>query len=343
MMAAMPPRAMILGCAGEVLSREESDFMAEADPLGFILFSRNCASPGQVGQLSAQLGAAVGRDDAPILIDQEGGRVQRLGPPHWRAAPPAGLIARLARQDLEAGLQAARLNARLIAGELVGLGISVNCAPVLDIPTPGADPIIGDRAAGWDGPSAAALGRAACEGFLAGGILPVIKHIPGHGRGAVDSHKTLPRTAASFEELKESDFAPFRDLADMPWAMTAHMAYEAIDEERPATQSALVISEIIRGHMGFEGVLISDDLSMGALSGSLGERARMSLEAGCDLVLHCNGEMEEMREVAEQTPILSETALARLSAGAARPGPVQPLEDGALKHLDGLLAEARAA
>ncbi len=223
------------------------------------------------------------------------------------------------------------------------MGISVNCAPVLDIPTPGADPIIGDRAAGWDGPSAAALGRAACEGFLAGGILPVIKHIPGHGRGAVDSHKTLPRTAASFEELKESDFAPFRDLADMPWAMTAHMAYEAIDEERPATQSALVISEIIRGHMGFEGVLISDDLSMGALSGSLGERARMSLEAGCDLVLHCNGEMEEMREVAEQTPILSETALARLSAGAARPGPVQPLEDGALKHLDGLLAEARAA
>ncbi len=334
---------MILGCAGLVLGAEETDFMAETDPLGFILFARNCAEPDQVRGLVSQLRSAVGRSDAPVLIDQEGGRVARLVPPHWRAAPAARRFAELARTDPEKAPEAARLNARMIAAELLALGISVNCAPVLDIPIAGADPIIGDRAAGGDPGSAARLGRAACEGFLAGGIQPVIKHIPGHGRAAVDSHKALPRVDASLAELERTDFAPFRALADMPWAMTAHVVYAAIDEDLPATLSPRVIAEIIRGPIGFDGVLLSDDLSMQALSGTLGERAEAAIEAGCDVVLHCNGEIAEMREIAGRVPCLSNQSGARLAAGAARPGVPEPLEAGAQARLDALLAGERAA
>ncbi len=320
--------------------------MAEADPLGFILFQRNCASPAQLRRLITQLRAAVGRADAPVLIDQEGGRVARLRPPHWRAAPPAARFAALARVDRQSGLQAAHLNARLIAAELDALGITVDCAPVLDLPVAGADPIIGDRAAGEDAQSAAALGRAACQGFLAGGVQPVIKHIPGHGRARVDSHHDLPRVTASMADLERSDFAPFRALADMPWAMTAHVVYPAMDPARPATLSPRVIAEIIRGFIGFDGVLISDDLSMGALRGSLGGSlgglAQAAIEAGCDVVLHCTGEIDEMRQIADRVPLLSKKTTARLAA-AARPGARQPLPEDALARLDALLAGERAA
>ncbi len=311
------PRAVILGCAGLALTEEERRFFAAADPLGFILFKRNCDTPQQVKKLVADLRASIGRADAPVLIDQEGGRVARLGPPHWRKPPAAAEFVKLTDIDLALGGEAARLNARLMAAELRDLGIDVDCAPVLDLPVEGAHDVIGDRAHGRTADLAASLGRAVCEGLLEGGVLPIIKHIPGHGRATVDTHLALPVVATSEAELRKTDFAPFQMLADMPWAMTAHVVFSAIDAGGPATTSRTVIDRVIRGFIGFDGLLLSDDLSMQALSGTVGERAGAAMDAGCDVVLHCNGKMEEMQPVVAATPRLSDKAETRLERGRA--------------------------
>ena len=309
-----PPRAVILGCAGERLTAAEAKFFAAADPAGFVLFRRNCRNRERVRALVGDLRGAVGRPDAPILIDQEGGRVARLGPPEWRTYPAPAALARLPDPLAE---EAVRLGARLIAGDLAELGITLDAAPVLDLPIAGADPVIGDRAYGSDPARVAALGRACCDGLIAGGVLPIVKHIPGHGRAQVDSHRACPRVAAEQAVLSQTDFAPFRALAAMPWAMTAHIVYAAIDNSAPATFSATVIDTIIRGEIGFRGVLISDDISMGALTGTLAERTCRALEAGCDLVLHCTGVLAEMVEVAEAAAPLSPAAEDRLVRGEA--------------------------
>ena len=313
-------RAVLFGVAGETLGAAERAFFRDADPLGFILFARNCAAPRQVRALVAELRDCVGRRDAPVLIDEEGGRVARLQPPHWPAYPSAALIAAL--PDPQAG-EAARLGARLIADDLAALGISVDCMPVLDLPVPGADAVIGDRAYGGDPARVAALGGAVCEGLLAGGVLPVLKHIPGHGRATVDSHRALPRVAASRAELERTDFAPFRALNKMPWAMTAHILYAALDDKTPATLSPRLIDEVIRASIGFDGVLVSDDLSMAALPGRLGERAAGAIGAGCDVVLHCTGALEEMKEIAAAVGPLNPAARARIAAGEALRGSVE--------------------
>jgi beta-N-acetylhexosaminidase len=308
------PLAVVLGCSGERLTASERDFFAAADPVGFILFRRNCRSPGQLRDLVGSLRGCIGRDDAPVLIDQEGGRVARLRPPHWRRYPSA---ARLASLPDPAAATAARLGARLIADDLARLGITVNCLPVLDIPAVGADPVIGDRAYGSDPERVARLAGAVCAGLLAGAVLPVVKHMPGHGRARVDSHYACPRVETGFEELARTDFAPFRALAAMPWAMTAHLVYSTIDPRAPATLSSRVITEVIRGEIGFDGVLVSDDLSMRALGGGLGERTRQALTAGCDLALHCNGDRGEMEDVVAAARPISPLTAARLRRGEA--------------------------
>lgn len=289
----------------------------------------------------ADLRGIVGRDDAPILIDQEGGRVARLRPPHWREAPPAADFGALAEHDEEGACQAARLNARLIGTELAQLGIDVDCAPVLDVPAPGSHAIVGDRAFGTSPALVARLGRAAIEGFLSAGVIPVIKHIPGHGRARVDSHHELPVVEAGLDELRAVDFAPFAALADAPWAMTAHVVYQAIDADNPATTSKTAITDIIRGEIGFDGVLVSDDLSMKALSGSLGERAAAALAAGCDIALHCNAEMDEMRAVAEAAPPLTPAAEERIARGRAALRAGEPVDvSDLLAQLRSLMAAA---
>lgn len=311
------PRAVIFGVAGPELSDRERALFAEADPLGFILFARNCVSPDQVRRLVGDLRESVGREDAPVLIDQEGGRVQRMGPPHWRAAPPAASFAKLAGTDEASALEAAWLNARLLAAELADLGISVDCAPVLDIPQPGAHDIIGDRAAGTTPADAAMFGRVICSGLLAGGVLPVIKHMPGHGRATADSHVSLPVVHDPREALEQVDFAPFHALNGMPWGMTAHVIYTALDDARPGTISPTVINDVIRGAIGFHGVLLSDDLSMGALGGPLDQRALAALSAGCDVALHCNGDFEEMEAVAAVCPTVTRETRDRLAKAEA--------------------------
>ena len=306
------PLACILGCSGPVLTDAERRFFEQANPLGFILFARNIQSPDQVRGLVGALRASVGRADAPVLIDQEGGRVQRLRPPHWRSAPPGQAFADLAERDLERAKHLLRLNFRLIGAELADLGIDVDCAPVADVPVPGAHDVIGDRAYGHTPELVAELARACWDGLLDQGIMPIVKHIPGHGRAMVDSHLSLPRVDASFQDLRSTDFESFRRLADAPWAMTAHVVYAAIDDLRPATTSPVVIDTVIRGLIGFDGVLISDDLSMKALGGGFDDRARLSLAAGCDVVLHCNGEMNEMVGVVAGTAPLTDMAKTRL-------------------------------
>ena len=333
------PRAVIFGLEGPRLGDGERRFFAETDPLGFILFKRNCVDPAQLKSLVADLRGAVGRDDCPVLIDQEGGRVARLGPPHWRQPPAAIAFARIAGDDLERAGAAARLNARLIAAELADAGITVDCAPVLDIPVPGAHDVIGERAHGATPDLVATLGRAVCEGLLEGGVLPVVKHIPGHGRAAADTHFDLPVVTAGEAELQRTDFAPFRMLNDMPWAMTGHVVYTAIDAQAPATTSRRVIERVIRGHIGFGGLLVSDDLSMNALKGGLGERAKAALDAGCDVALHCNGKMDEMRAVAAASPPLSDVGMARVERGEMlRHAPDALDRAGAAEHLAALLA-----
>lgn len=335
------PRAVIFGCAGPALTPSEAAFFRETDPLGFILFARNCADPNQIRALVAAMREAVEREDAPVLIDQEGGRVMRLRPPHWPDRPAAARFATLAARDRKAAAQAAKLNARLIAEDLRALGITVDCAPVLDVLRPETHGVIGDRAYGRDPEQVAVLGRAVAEGLLEGGVLPVIKHIPGHGRARADSHLELPTVEASRAELEGEDFAPFRDLADMPWAMTAHVLYTALDAKRPATTSPEIVARVIRGWIGFDGVLLSDDLSMKALGGSFAERTRASLAAGCDVALHCNGDAKEMEQIAGACGPLTEAALRRIAAGEAKRAGTTPFDaKSAVAALDALLATA---
>lgn len=309
--------ASILGCRGPVLTPQEAALFHAVRPWGFILFKRNIEAPAQVRALVSALRETVGRDNAPVFIDQEGGRVQRLGPPHWRVYPP-GRAYGLAAGGLIERQGLARLGARLMAHDLAELGVNADCVPVLDVPAPDGHEIIGDRAYGDTPEVVAALGRAAAEGLLAGGVLPVIKHIPGHGRARADSHQDLPVVETPLAALEARDFPPFQALSDMPVAMTAHVVYAAVDAAAPATTSAKVIDRIIRGAIGFDGLLMSDDLSMKALAGDFADRARASLAAGCDLVLHCNGDMDEMRAVLSGTGVLSGKAEARADAALAR-------------------------
>ena len=319
------PAAIVFGCAGAELGRDERALFADADPLGFILFGRNCREPAQLRELVAALRDSVGRRDAPVLIDQEGGRVQRLAPPHWRRRPPWRSFGDMAAAEgLDRAVEAARAAAREIAGELAELGIDVNCLPLLDVPAPGGHAVIGDRALSDDPAAVGALGRAVCEGLLEGGIVPVLKHIPGHGRAAVDSHLALPVVDSPADELA-ADFAPFRALRDMPWAMTAHVVYTAFDACAPATQSRAVVARAIRGSIGFDGLLISDDLCMEALSGGPAARARAALEAGCDAVLHCNGKLEAMREAMAGVDAMTGRAMARFRRGRAMASGELPL------------------
>jgi beta-N-acetylhexosaminidase len=317
----------IYGCAGASLSTEEQDFFRAAQPWGFIVFARNIADPAQLRALVQSLRETVNDDAAPVLIDQEGGRVARLKPPHWKERPPAARFGTLYGFDQDAAREAAYLNARLIAHDLCGVGINVDCVPVLDVPADGADSIIGDRAFARDPATIIDLGRTTIEGMIEGGVLPVMKHIPGHGRATTDSHLALPRVSTDEEELSATDFVTFRSLNHCPLAMTAHVVYDAIDAQRPATTSPKVIRDVIRGEMSFDGLLMSDDLSMNALSGPLSVRAKAALFAGCDIVLHCNGKLEEMRDVAEEAKPLEGAALKRAQAALGQlrtPAPFDP-------------------
>lgn len=310
----MISRAFIAGCLGTSLTPDERAFFREARPWGFILFRRNTQDPAQVAALTAELRACVGWH-APVLIDQEGGRVQRMGPPHWPAYPAArrflGINDPVQRREL------VRLSARLMAHDLKAVGIDVDCVPVLDVPVAGSHDVIGDRAYAHDPDEVAKLGRAAAEGLLAGGVLPVVKHMPGHGRARADSHHNLPVVEASLEELRAQDFRPFRHLADMPMAMTAHVVFTALDE-RPATVSRKVVQEIMRGELGFDGLIMTDDISMKALSGSFAQKSRAAIRAGVDLVLHCHGIMEEMVAVAGAVPVMSGARARRAAMALAR-------------------------
>lgn len=314
----MTRHAAILGCLGPVLTDDERAFFRDVRPWGFVLFKRNIESPDQVRTLTAALRETVDDEAAPILIDQEGGRVQRLGPPHWRKYPPGRAYGTLTTSDPLFRREITGLGARLLAHDLRALGITVDCMPVLDVPVPGAHDIIGDRAYGETVDEVATLGRAAAEGLIAGGVLPVIKHMPGHGRSMADSHENLPVVEASWADLDAVDFEPFRVLSDMPMAMSAHVVYTAIDPSGPATTSRKVIDEVIRSAIGFDGLLMTDDLSMKALKGDFETRARAALSAGCDVVLHCNGRMDEMKPVIAGTGILSGKAARRAEAALAR-------------------------
>jgi beta-N-acetylhexosaminidase len=310
-------RAFITGVAGLVVTAEESAFFRAAEPWGFILFQRNVDTPAQVRDLVTALRETVGRPDAPVLIDQEGGRVQRLGPPHWPKYPPGAAFARLYENDKAEGLKAARLGARLIAHDLIELGITVDCLPLADVPVSDSDPIIGDRAYGTTPQQVAIVAQAVTDGLMEGGVLPVLKHIPGHGRATADSHLALPVVDVDAKTLESSDFAAFRPLAKLPLGMTAHVVFSAIDPVAPATTSVKMVQEVIRGFIGFDGLLMSDDVSMNALSGTLAERSRAAIAAGCDVVLHCNGKLDEMRQVAGESPLLAGEAKRRADAALA--------------------------
>lgn len=313
----MSARALIVGCAGPTLSAAEREFLARVKPWGLILFKRNIESPTQVSALIQEFRGVVGYHEAPVLIDQEGGRVQRLSPPQWPDFPPAARFGDAYGRDRARGMAAARLGARLIALELSALGITIDCMPVADLRLPEGHGVIGDRAYGMEIEIVAELARAAADGLIAGGVLPVVKHIPGHGRARADSHEALPVVETSRAELERTDFEPFRRLRDLPIAMTAHVVYAAIDPKLPATVSRAVVQEIIRGHIGFDGLLLTDDLSMKALSGGFRARAEAALAAGCDIVLHCNGRLEEMTEIVPACPPLTGAAARRANAALA--------------------------
>ena len=312
----MAPRAFITGLAGLTLTAEERAFLREARPWGLILFKRNIEDEAQVTALVAEALHEVGTQ-AAVLVDQEGGRVQRLGPPHWPAYPPGKAYADLYDRDPALGLAAARLGARLIASDLLPLGINVDCLPLADVPVRGADRVIGDRAYGETPAKVSAIAAAIAEGLTDGGVLPVLKHIPGHGRGNADSHLKLPVVHADRATLEATDFAAFRPLKKLPLGMSAHVVFTAFDPVLPATTSPTMIREVIRGWIGFDGLLMTDDVSMEALSGTIADRARAALAAGCDLVLHCNGKMDEMRQVASEAPELSGDAARRAGAALA--------------------------
>lgn len=309
--------AFITGVSGETLTDEERRFVRDARPAGLILFARNCRAAEQIRTLVADFKAAAGDDRVLVLIDQEGGRVQRLKPPVARTLPPARAFATMHATAPEAAVRAAYAVSRLVASELTALGINTNCAPVLDVPCEGSHDIIGDRAYGRDPATVIALGRAVADGLLAGGVLPVVKHVPGHGRAGADSHLDLPVVETVVADLDRTDFVPFRALADLPAAMTAHVVFSAIDAAAPASVSRVVTQNIIREAIGFGGLLMSDDLSMRALTGTLRSRAEAVVQAGSDLALHCNGNLAEMREVVEGVPVLAGKALERLERARA--------------------------
>lgn len=306
----MAVRAFITGLSGLTIAPAERAFLREAQPWGLIIFKRNVSDPKQVADLVMDFRDTVGWA-APVLIDQEGGRVQRLGPPHWPAYPPGAVFSALYDRNPASGLAAARMGAHLIAADLRALGIDVDCLPLADVPVSEADPVIGDRAYGTDPAKVAAIAGAVAEGLLAGGVLPVLKHLPGHGRARADSHKELPVVDTDRATLERTDFAAFQPLKGLPLGMTAHVVFSAIDAHAPATTSVTMVREVIRGFIGFDGLLMSDDVSMGALSGTIAERSQAALAAGCDVVLHCNGDLAEMSEVAGAAPELTGIAATR--------------------------------
>ncbi|HTK35207.1 MAG TPA: beta-N-acetylhexosaminidase [Caulobacteraceae bacterium] len=336
--------ACILGCAGPALSADEAAFFRDLRPWGFILFARNIVDAEQTRALTAALREACDDEGAPVFLDQEGGRVQRLRPPLALNRRPAALFGALFRDRPEEAEEAVRLNHRLIAHELAALGFDADCAPCVDLRVQGAHDIVGDRSFGSEPSAVAALGRAAIDGLTAGGVAPVIKHIPGHGRAGADSHFDLPVVETPLEVLERTDFAPFRALADAPMAMTAHVVYGDIDREACATLSHRVIGTVIRGHIGFDGLLMSDDLSMKALGGAFEDRTRESLRAGCDVVLHCNGDMAEMQAVASEVPRLGARPAERAAAARSLMRRVQPFDpEGAEARLLELGLEGRTA
>jgi beta-N-acetylhexosaminidase len=340
----MGSRAFITGISGPELVSAEREFIRAEQPWGFILFKRNIDTPAQVTRLVRELRETVGQPQAPVLIDQEGGRVQRFGPPHWPVYPSGAVFSALYDIDPALGLESARLSARLIAADLFDLGVSVDCLPLADVPVAGADAVIGNRAYGTEPAKVAAIARAVTDGLEQGGILPVLKHIPGHGRATADTHFKLPVVDTPKAELERIDFAAFQPLADLPMAMTAHVVFSALDPAQPATTSATIIEQVIRGVIGFQGLLMSDDVSMNALAGSIAERTRALFAAGCDMALHCNGKLDEMREVVAETPELSGKALERATralASARAPQPFDRLVGRA--ELDALIARAGIA
>jgi beta-N-acetylhexosaminidase len=337
----MTARAFVTGIAGLTLTADERDFLRAERPWGFILFKRNIETPAQVTALISELRKSIDVADAPVLIDQEGGRVQRFGPPHWPVYPPGAAFGTLYDIDPEFGLTAARLSARLIAADLIELGVTVDCLPLADLPVAGADAVIGNRAYGTEPGKVAAIARAVTEGLQQGGVLPVLKHIPGHGRATADTHFRLPVVDTSKAELERTDFAAFRPLADLPMAMTAHVVFSALDPAQPATTSATIIQQVIRGSIGFQGLLMSDDVSMNALAGSITERTRAIVSAGCDMVLHCNGDLDEMRAVAREAPVLSGKAQDRARRALASRKAPKPFDRAAARaELDELIGRA---
>jgi beta-N-acetylhexosaminidase len=324
-------RAFITGFAGTTLSDAERAFLREAQPWGFILFKRNIAEPRAVRALVDAVRTVLGRE-APALIDQEGGRVARLGPPDWPTYPPGAAYGAVYDRDRRQGVAAAHLGGRLIAADLAALGLDVDCLPIADVPVAGADPVVGDRAYGTDPAKVAAIGRAVADGLAEGGVLSVLKHIPGHGRATADSHAKLPVVNTPRAVLETTDFAAFRPLAGLPMAMTAHVVFTALDPVEPATVSATIVRDVIRDSIGFKGLLMSDDISMGALSGSLAERTRAAIAAGCDVVLHCNGQMAEMQAVAGAAPVLAGEGLRRAQAALASKKPPVPIDAGATRE-----------
>jgi beta-N-acetylhexosaminidase len=321
----MVERAFITGLNGTAITAEERGFLREASPAGLIVFKRNIVDPHQLKELVEEF-REIGGADCPVFIDQEGGRVQRMAPPYWPAYPAGAVYGELFRHDPARGLRAAWLGARLMAADLIAVGITVDCLPVVDVPVAGADQVIGDRAYGNTAHQVAAIAAAVAAGLQAGGVLPVIKHLPGHGRATADSHRQLPIVTADRATLEQTDFAAFAPLAAAPFGMTAHVVFTALDPALPATTSTIMIEQVIRGYLGFAGALMTDDVSMGALSGPIAERVRRSLAAGCDLVLHCNGELAEMREVAASCPELAGAARERTARALASRRPPQAID-----------------
>lgn len=316
----------IVGLAGPELTPEERHCFAATQPFGFILFQRNCQSPEQVKQLTTELRNIIGRTDAPILIDQEGGRVARLKPPHWPKLPPMRTIGALYEQDTATGLEAARLHSRIIASMLHDLGINVNCAPVLDLSIAGAAEAIGDRAVSTDPEIVATIGRIYSDTHLAHGVMPVIKHFPGHGRVKVDPHYELPVVDTALDLLRAQDFAPFKALADLPLGMNCHVLFQALDDKQPVSMSPVAHQRIIRGELGFAGLLLSDDLAMEALQGDIASRSQRALAAGADIALYCAGKLPELQALAAALPPAAPQLMVKWQAALTRVGKPQPVD-----------------
>lgn len=334
-------KAMIIGCAGKELTEAEISFFENQQPWGLILFDRNIGDRQTTMELVSHFRRIVGNDTAPVFIDQEGGRIQRMRAPLAPDYPTAAEIGRLYAMDAAVGLRAAWVMSRLHAFDLRKVGVNADCLPVLDVPVAGAHDVIGDRAYDTDPAIVAEIGKAAAQGLLDGGVLPVMKHIPGHGRSNVDSHLQLPVVDTDLHTLAGSDFVPFKALADLPIAMTAHVVFSKIDPECTVTTSARMIGDIIRGLIGFDGLLMSDDLSMKALAGGMEKNTEALFAAGCDLALHCNGEMDEMEMVAAHTPILAGQALDRALRATRLLGREDNSDEAGLRHeFDGCLEVA---